>query len=128
MDIQTVARFSISFLWVFTGITSYFFAKDIGHDVLARANITGVFAEACIVAGCVLDIFIGIWLLTGRKLLWCYWLQFGVIAVYTLLLTVIAPEFWLHPFGPLTKNIPLVVLIGWLFVDERDKTTAERLK
>ncbi|BFM15468.1 hypothetical protein R50073_16510 [Maricurvus nonylphenolicus] len=115
MNIQTAARLSISFLWVFTGVTSYFFAKDIGYDVLARAEITGAFAEVCIVAGCVLDILIGLWLLTGRKLLWCYWLQFGVIAVYTLLLTVIAPDFWLHPFGPLTKNLPLVVLIYWLY-------------
>lgn len=118
MDIQTVARFSISFLWVFTGVTSYFFAKDIGYEVLARANITGTYAEACIVAGCVLDAFIGIWLLAGRKLLWCYWLQLCVITVYTLLLTVIAPEFWLHPFGPLTKNLPLVVLIYFLYTQE----------
>jgi DoxX-like family len=118
MDIRFVARLSLSFLWIFTGLTSYFFAKEVGYEVLALGGITGPFADACIVAGSVLDILIGFWLVLGRQLRWCYLLQLGVIAVYTLLLTLIAPEFWLHPFGPLTKNVPLVVLVYWLYASD----------
>ncbi len=119
MNIRVVAKLSLSFLWIFTGLTSYFFAKEIGHEVLSLAGITGSLAEVLIVAGSVTDILIGLWLVLGGQLRWCYLLQIGVITVYTILLTAIAPDFWLHPFGPLTKNIPLVVLICWLYHQEK---------
>jgi len=126
MDIRVVAKLSLSFLWVFTGLTSYFFAKEIGYEILALGGIGGSLAEACIVAGSVLDILIGLWLVLGRQLRWCYVLQLCVIAVYTLLLTLIAPDFWLHPFGPLTKNVPLMVLIYWLYINEVKLDCCER--
>jgi hypothetical protein len=114
-----IARLSLSFLWVFTGITSAFFAKEVGYDVLANGGITGGLADACIIAGSILDMLIGIWLLVGKKLKHCYFVQMAVIAIYSVLLTVIEPGFWLHPFGPLTKNIPLLVLIYILYAAKR---------
>ena len=42
--------------------------------------------------------------------------------IYTVLLSVIDPAFWLHPFGPLTKNAPMLVLI-WLLAEECRKQT-----
>ena len=112
---ERAARLSLSFLWIITGMTSMFFAKDIGYEVLAKAGMTGALANAAIVSGSVLDIAIGIWLLSRRHLRWCYVLQLAVITTYTLLLSFIAPSFWLHPFGPLTKNIPIGVLIVYLY-------------
>jgi hypothetical protein len=109
------ARIGLSFLWLLTGVTSAFFAKDVGYDVLANAEITGSLAELCIISGSVLDVAIGVWLLTGWRLKACYLTQISVIAVYTLLLTFIDASFWLHPFGPLSKNIPLLVLIYVLY-------------
>ena len=102
---QIAARLSLSFLWVFTGITSAFFAKDIGYEVLANGGITGSLAEISIYAGSALDVAIGIWLLINRGLNLCYLLQISVIATYTALLTVIDPSYWLHPFGPVTKLV-----------------------
>ena len=46
-------------------------------------------------------------------------LQVAVIAVYTLIITVALPEFWLHPFGPVSKNIPLLVAILMIPILER---------
>lgn len=113
------ARLSLSFLWIFTGVTSAFFAKDIGYEVLANGGITGSLADICILSASVLDVGIGIWLLIGWRLKVCCLIQMVVIAAYTLLLTAIDPSFWLHPFGPLTKNIPVLVLIYYLYIEER---------
>lgn len=118
IGVNLVARLSLSFLWFFTGITSALFARDVGYEVLANGGITGNLATLCIFSGSVLDVVIGIWLLTGKKLKVCYLVQMVVIAVYTLLLTAIEPTFWLHPFGPLTKNIPLLVMIYYLYNKE----------
>lgn len=111
-----MARLSLGFLWVFTGITSAFFARDIGYEVLAKGGVTGGLADVSIVSGSVVDVVIGIWLLGGWRLKVCYLIQMLVIIAYTLLLTVIAPSFWIHPFGPLTKNIPILVFVYFLYV------------
>lgn len=117
--VYLAARLSLSFLWVFTGITSEFFAKEIGYEVLESAGITGALANFSILFGSVLDVLIGIWLLVGKSLKLCYLVQIVVIVSYTLLLTVIEPGFWIHPFGPLTKNIPILVMIYYLYCKER---------
>ncbi len=112
---QLAARLSLSFLWLITAITSAFFARDIGYEVLAHGGIHGKLASTCIWAGSALDLCIGIWLLSGKKLKLCYFAQIVIIVIYTILLSLIKPDFWLHPFGPLTKNIPLLVLIFYLY-------------
>lgn len=113
------ARFSLAFLWLFTAITSAFFAREEGLDILAGGGITGYLADFCLYSGSLLDAIIAIWLLLGKRLALCYLIQFWVVVVYSLLLTVIDANFWLHPFGPLTKNIPLLVLIYILLRHER---------
>jgi hypothetical protein len=45
----------------------------------------------------------------------CCIVQIVVIVIYTLLLTVIDASMWLHPFGPLTKNLPIIILIMYVF-------------
>ncbi|EXJ11894.1 hypothetical protein D791_01267 [Nitrincola nitratireducens] len=106
------------FYCIFTGITSEFFAKEIGYEVLAYGGIVGALADISILSGSVLDILIGIWLLLGKKLKRCFQLQMIVIVTYTLLLTAIDPSLWLHPFGPLTKNVPILVMIYGLYKHE----------
>ena len=108
---QLLARLSLAGLWIFTGVTSVFIAPDIGYEVLASAGIKGEAATSLIYMGSGLDVLIGLWVLTGWQLKPCCWLQLIIIISYSLLLSFIAPEYWLHPFGPLTKNIPIAVLI-----------------
>ena len=119
--IELAARLSLSFLWVFTGIVSEFFAQDIGYRVLANGGVTGTLADLSILSGSLLDIMIGVWLLIGKKLPLCYLVQIVVIVSYSLLLTIIEPSYWIHPFGPLTKNIPLLVLIYYLYTQSNTR-------
>ena len=113
-DIKFIARLSLSFLWLFTAATSFFWARNIGYEILAQQNFSGRQADLFINAGSLLDAAIGIWLLSNFQLRWCYAVQIVLIISYSLLISVIAPFFWLHPFGPVTKNIPILVLIFWL--------------
>jgi len=113
-DIKFIARLSLSFLWLFTAATSFFWARNIGYEILAQQNFSGRQTDLVINAGSLLDAAIGIWLLSNFQLRWCYAVQIVLIISYSLLISVIAPFFWLHPFGPVTKNIPILVLIFWL--------------
>lgn len=111
------AKFSLAFLWVFTGITSTCFSPEVGYEILASASITGLMADVSVYAGGALDIVIGLWLLSSIKLRLCCIVQVVIIALYTMLLTFIDPSFWLHPFGPITKNIPIIVLIAYVYAN-----------
>lgn len=108
---KLAAKFSLAFLWIFTGLTSLFFAPEIGYEILESGGVTGQLADFCLVSGALTDIFIGLWVLSNKFQTLCFYVQVGIILIFTLLLTIIAPAFWLHPFGPVTKNIPIIVLI-----------------
>lgn len=111
---------ALSFLWIFTGLTSIYFHPEVGYQILSNANITGTLADISVLGGGALDIILGVWLLTNYRTKLCCIIQIAVISIYTLLLTIIDASFWLHPFGPLTKNIPIAVLI--LFLINQTKT------
>ena len=111
---HNLARYSLAFLWLFTALTSSIFAPEVGFAIIAKAQITGLWADIALYGGSILDGLIGIWLLSNYKMRWCCNVQLMVIAVFTLLLTIIDYSFWLHPFGPVTKNIPIVVLIVYM--------------
>jgi hypothetical protein len=38
-----------------------------------------------------------------------------VIVLYTALITFGLPEFWLHPFAPVLKNLPMLAAIWLLY-------------
>jgi hypothetical protein len=118
--LMRAAKYSLAFLWIFTGITSIYFSPEIGYEILARASITGVMADVSIYAGGALDIVIGSWLLTSFRIKLCCIIQVIAIIVYTVLLTYIDANFWLHPFGPITKNIPIIVLIFLIILNNEE--------
>ncbi len=117
-NMKLYARFSLGLLWVITAVTSISYGKDLGYEVLAKGGITGSFADLSVYSGSALDLVLGVWVLTNWNLKACFQTQILVIAIYTLLLTIIDFCFWFHPFGPLTKNIPIVALICILYIDD----------
>ncbi|GHF92124.1 DoxX-like family protein [Thalassotalea marina] len=119
--LNKAAIYSLAFLWIFTGLTSIFFLPEIGYQILGSANITGTLADIVLIGGGTLDIMLGVWLLTSFRIKLCCALQVAVIVVYTLLLTIIDPSYWLHPFGPVTKNLPIIVLIIYLYNSKADE-------
>ena len=72
---------------------------------------------AIILAGAAADAVLGLWLALrpGRK---AYGAALLVMLAMTLLATAIHPAWWLHPFGPLTKNLPIAAILWVLLQDE----------
>jgi hypothetical protein len=72
-------------------------------------------------AAALLDLVLGVLTLAAparwRRPVWLA--QLVLIAGYTALITLFLPEYWLHPYGPISKNIPLVALIALLWALER---------
>jgi hypothetical protein len=55
------------------------------------------------------------WIKPGRTV---YLAALGTMVVMTLAATAVAPALWLHPLGPLTKNVPIAVAL-WVLARAR---------
>ncbi|MDP2247603.1 MAG: SDR family oxidoreductase [Nitrosomonadales bacterium] len=113
-------RFSIAFVWLFTGIVSLgIYPTEESYKLLNNVGITGALAPLMLYGAAIFDICLGVAILgmSRRRLLWL--LQLGLIIFYTIVISWKMPEFWLHPYGPLLKNIPMIALIWALMTLEQ---------
>lgn len=110
-----VLRWSIALVWIVTGIVSLgLYPVAEGHALLARVGLTGVLASVMLYGAAVLDIALGVGVLVLSRRHWLWLLQLTVILGYTAIITLKLPEFWLHPYGPLLKNLPMLAAIALL--------------
>lgn len=106
-------RLTLATVWLVTGVLSLgIYPVQDSLSLLGRVGITGDPALFTLYSEALLHIIIGILTLyaPGRKL---WQAQALIIVAYTVVITIKLPEFWLHPFGPILKNLPILTLI-WL--------------
>jgi len=114
-------RWSIALVWIVTGIVSLgLYPVEDSYALLARVGITGMLAPLMLYGAAVLDLAfgIGILVLRKRRLLWLA--QAALILFYTAIISWRLPEFWLHPYGPLLKNLPMLAAI-WMLLELEDR-------
>jgi uncharacterized protein YbjT (DUF2867 family) len=115
-----VLRFSVALVWIVTGLLSLgIFPVQQSYALLARVGITGGLAPMFLYAAAVLDLALGIATVSMRRRIVLWRLQMAVIVGYSLVITVALPEYWLHPFAPVLKNLPLLASILLLHELER---------
>jgi nucleoside-diphosphate-sugar epimerase len=113
-------RASLAMVWIVTGVLSFgVYPVEESYALLARLGITGPWASLALYGAASLDLALGVGtlLLRRRILLWC--LQIALMLSYMLLITWALPEFWLHPFGPILKNLPMLAAVGVLLALEK---------
>jgi uncharacterized protein YbjT (DUF2867 family) len=112
-------RISIALVWIWTGIVSLgLYPTEQSYELLARVGITGVLAPVMLYGAAVLDLLVGIGTLILRRRRWLWLLQLAVIGGYTIIISFKLPEFWLHPYGPLSKNLVMLAAIYLLYTLE----------
>jgi uncharacterized protein YbjT (DUF2867 family) len=101
---------ALAALWIGTGMVSATVSTDTGYGLLAEMGLAGPFATLLLYGGAAVDLGLGVALLAvhGRRRRAVLWTQIAVVAVYTVLITLFVPAHWLHPFGPILKNLPVL--------------------
>lgn len=115
-----VLRIAIATVWIVSGIVSLgVYPVEESYQLLARVGITGSIAPFVLYGAALLDLVFGLasLLLPRRRLLWLA--QTAVILGYTCVITFALPEYWLHPFGPIVKNLPMLAALWTLYELER---------
>jgi hypothetical protein len=113
-------RIAIALVWIVTGVISFgLFPPEESFALLARVGVPNALQPSFLYGAAALDVLIGIGLLVLRRRGWLWLLQFAVILGYTVIITVKLPEFWLHPYGPILKNLPMLTAIVWMYELEK---------
>ena len=107
--LQIPLRLTVAFIWLATGIISAFVSTEMGFQLLRDIGITGTPATVALYGTSWFEIAIGLATAVGWRVRLMGWIQILLILGFTLILSLTDPaNWWLHPFGPLTKNIPLL--------------------
>jgi hypothetical protein len=108
-------RLTLAIVWLVTGALSLgIYPQANSLDLLERVGLQGEIALTTLYLASALDIVLGLLtLLWPGKRLWQ--VQAMLVIAYTLMISVWLPEFWLHPFGPVLKNLPVLMLLWLLY-------------
>lgn len=115
---------AVGLVWIWTGIVSLgLYPLEESRGLLARVGLHGRLADLALYGAAALDLALGVltWVAPRgwRRGVWAA--QVALILGYMVLITLFLPEYWLHPYGPLTKNLPMLAAIGLLWSLEPPK-------
>lgn len=95
--------------WIATGVISLTAGFDIGVGLMRR-TAAAPFAEVGVVLGAIADLLIGAAIAIRRTARLGLWAAIALSIAYIILGTILLPELWREPLGPLMKIWPILVL------------------
>lgn len=102
----------LSLVWIVSGLLGLAFGTPLTQEVLSTFRIGSVSPTIVTWGSSGWDILLGVLLLTPLRTGVLASLQVLTVFAYTAVLSFSLPLLWLDPFGPLLKNVPVIVLIG----------------
>ena len=104
-------RYSLVFVWLAKAVVSVLELRGQSRALLVASGVMDLrVADAQVWAGAAVDAVLGLLLLV-----WPVRRVYGLALLAMLGMTVVAtfmqPALWLHPLGPLTKNVPIAAVL-----------------
>ncbi|MCC2972885.1 SDR family oxidoreductase [Massilia sp. IC2-476] len=116
-----ILRLSIVAVWIITAIVSYgLYPVEASYELLGRTGIPAELQPLMLYGAATFDLALGLGILFLKKRRWLWLAQLGLIGFYTVVIAIKLPEFLLHPYGPLTKNLPMLAAIWLLYELEKE--------
>jgi hypothetical protein len=120
MNATALLRASLIAVWLGTAAVSLLELNGQSAQLLQAAGLSEPrLVRTLIVGGALADLALGLalWLCPRRA---TYLVALALMLLMTLAATALLPTLWLHPLGPLLKNLPIAAL---LWVLAQDATT-----
>lgn len=119
---RPLLRLGIAFIWIWTAIIStFFYPQAESFQLLERFGLSGAMLPIALYGSALMDFILGMAMFFYQPIRKVLWVQVGVIITYTALITAVLPEYWLHPFGEISKNIPMLIALFILIIMENRK-------
>lgn len=97
--------------WILTGVISLTTGFPSGVDLMVRAR-SGFLAAPGVVAGAAADILVGLAIAYRPTTFYGLWAAIALAAFYIAAGTILLPELWNEPLGPLLKIWPILAAHG----------------
>lgn len=108
---QAWLRFSLVFVWLFTALVSFLELDGRSASLFQGTSLEGSRIIPWLIwSGIAVDLALGAAMLL-RPARRTYLLALVFMLLMTVVATVLSPGLWLHPLGPLTKNIPIGAIL-----------------
>ncbi|CAM3496371.1 DoxX-like family protein [Polaromonas hydrogenivorans] len=111
MTNTALLRWSLIAVWLGTAAVSLLERDGQSAQLLHAAGLSQpLLVQALIVSGAAADLALGLalWLRPVRT---TYLAALALMLLMTLAATVLLPALWLHPLGPVLKNLPIAALL-----------------
>jgi uncharacterized protein YbjT (DUF2867 family)/uncharacterized membrane protein YphA (DoxX/SURF4 family) len=114
-------RLALAVVWIVTGILSLgIYPQEASLAMLAQVGLHGPAAAIALYGAALLDYALGIATLAApSRFVWRT--QMLLVLGYTVIISLFLPGYWLHPFGPVLKNIPILALLLVLDASEKHR-------
>lgn len=110
--LRPALRWSLGLLWIVTGLLSLgLYPVEDSHRMLAAIGLHGTLADVALYGAGALDLVLGTLLLLRWRPVAVGVAMIGALTVFTVMATGLPAEYWLHPFAPLLKNLPIAAAL-----------------
>jgi hypothetical protein len=118
-------RYSLAAIWLITAVVSFWDAgqaNSLGRQWLLQNGLENRdWQNGVIGAGIAWDALLGLLLVFTQQKSWVYGLALTGTIVMTLLATWLTPELWVHPMGPLFKNLVIWAAL-WILLKSSSRS------
>ncbi|OZI36135.1 short chain dehydrogenase [Bordetella genomosp. 1] len=119
-----VLRWCIALVWLWTAAVSFgLYPPAQSVAMLRDVGVGAALAPYALYGAAALDLVFGILTLAwrGRGRRWLWLAQALLIVGYTVIISLRLPEQWLHPFGPISKNLPMLAGLWLLWLHDAQR-------
>jgi uncharacterized protein YbjT (DUF2867 family) len=114
-------RYSIAAVWIATAwVSAFVWPVSDSLALLERTGVPSSLAPLMLYGASALDLLIGLGILLLPRRRWLWLVQGALVGFYTVVIAVKLPEFLAHPYGPLTKNLPMLAAFWLLYEFEEE--------
>lgn len=100
----------LSLFWIATAFMSLGPGWDIGIGLMHEGGVTGIAAPLTVTAGALADLCIGIGIAFRRTVRPALYAAIALSLVYVVIGTILVPQLWIDPLGPMLKIWPVIAL------------------
>lgn len=118
--LKPVIVVTLALFWILSSVIGLA-QVDAAAEVLTSRGMAAGPAVAFVIAGGLVDLALGLAVLHRRSHVAALWGMIATTAAYLLGATLLAPDLWLDPLGPLVKTVPaaMLALVALAIEEER---------
>ena len=120
--VQPLLRLSIALLWIGTAIVSFgLFPVANSYVMLAEVGVRAPFADLALFGGAAVNLALGAMLLVNVRVAAVGVVMLALLVLYSLVGLALPTDYWLNPFAPILKNLPIAAALVALIAMERPR-------